>query len=326
MGSPSEGRFPADIRYDNTMSETIGFVGLGSMGIGMARNLLARGYSLRVYNRTTAKAEQLAQEGAVTVCATPAEAASGVNAVVSMLADDKAVEQVTAGDDGIIAGLAEGGAHLSASTISPEISRRLAVLHREQSGSHYLATPVFGRPTAAASALLHVLLSGGNAALRTVVRPILEAMGQSVWDFGDDPGAANVVKVCGNFLVFAATEAMAEAFTLAEKNGVDRVRIFEMLTGTLFANPVFQGYGRMVATEQYEPVGFSLPLALKDVRLAEDLGRTGLSPLPIADLLDQKIVAALAKGYGHLDAAVFAHESSEAAGLRVGKPTASPVD
>lgn len=298
------------------MDKTVGFIGLGSMGIPMAKNLIAAGYDLRVYNRTPAKAQPVIDAGA-RLCATPAEVVQGVNLVVTMLADDATVEEVSLGKEGILRGLAPGGIHLSASTISPQISRTLAQRHAQQ-GCHYLASPVFGRPPAAEGRKLHIALSGGNADIRAQSRHVLEAMGQSVWEFGDDPGAANVVKLCGNFLAIAAAEALAEAFTLAEKNGMDRVAVCEMLTQTIFATPLYQGYGRMIASGVYEPVSFSLPLALKDVRLIEALGSDSQTPLPLAALLDQKMVSALAKGYGHLDSLVFAREASEAAGL---KPT-----
>jgi 3-hydroxyisobutyrate dehydrogenase-like beta-hydroxyacid dehydrogenase len=297
------------------MQQTVGFIGLGIMGAHMARNLAAKGFSLRLYNRTPDKARQLADEIGATFCDTAAQAAQGAMAVVSMLFDDEAVESVTTGEEGILAGLATGAIHISASTIAPETSRKLAPLHAER-GVHYVGAPVFGRPNMAEAAKLHMLLSGADAATRANVRPILEAIGQSVWDFGDDPGAANIVKVCGNFMIFAAVEAMAEAFTLAEKSGIERMAIYEMLTSTIFATPAYQAYGKMVASETYEPVGASLPLALKDVRLFEELGRQSQTPLPTAALLDQKITSALAKGRGHLDAAVFAQEISEAAGLK----------
>jgi 3-hydroxyisobutyrate dehydrogenase-like beta-hydroxyacid dehydrogenase len=296
------------------MAATVGFMGLGSMGAPMVRNLMAKGYALRVYNRTAEKARAFAEEGAV-VCETPGEAAQGAEFVVTMLDADASVEQVTVGDEGILTSLAPGGIHLSCSTIGPDTSRRLAALH-DLHDSVYLTTPVFGRPEAATAAKLNILVSGGDAVVRAHVRPVLEAMGQAVWDFGDEPGAANVVKLCGNFLILAATEAMAEAFTLAEKNGVDRTAVYEMLTQTVFNCPVYQGYGRMVASQVFEPVGFSLPLGLKDIRLVEEVGRTSQTPLPVADLVDQRMVAALAKGRGHFDAAAFALEASEAAGLR----------
>lgn len=297
------------------MEKTIGFIGLGNMGMGMARSLMAAGFGLRAYNRSIEKTRMLAEGTNAVVCSTPAEACQGVQTVVSMLSDDAAVGQVITGETGMLAALEPGAVHLSSSTISPSAARRFAKLH-DARGIRYIAAPVFGRPAAAASAQLHILLSGADGETRSSVRPVLDAMGRSVWDFGADPGAANVAKLCGNFLILAATEAMAEAYTLAEKSGVDRQSVNEMLTGTLFTSPAYKLYGGIVAAEKYQAAGFSLPLALKDVRLFEELGRESQTPLPTAALIEQRMISALAKGWGDQDAAVFARESSDAAGLR----------
>jgi len=294
------------------MSEMIGFVGLGAMGFPMARNLLAAGYGLRVFNRTRAKAEPLKAAGAV-ICDTPGNAADGVNVVVTMLADDAAVEEVTAGDNGILTCLDPGCVHLSMSTISPDTARHLASLH-DLHDTHYVAGPVFGRPDAATAKKLWVVLSG-NADARASARSVAEALGQGVFDLGDDPAAAHVVKLCGNFLLGAAIEAMAEAFTLAEKAGVDRNAAYTVLTQTLFANPIYQNYGRLIAGEVYEPAGFSLPLGQKDIALAQRIGSATHTPLPLANLLQDRLTAARAKGRGHLDWSALALEASEAAGL-----------
>ncbi|MBC8104434.1 MAG: NAD(P)-dependent oxidoreductase [Cytophagales bacterium] len=297
------------------MAETIGFVGLGAMGSAMARNLLRAGYGLRAYNRTRAKTEPLAAEGAI-LCETAAEAAEGVEIVITMLADDAALEQATLGDDGILDTLAPGGIHLSMSTVSPSIASRLAAQH-DLHDSGYVAAPVFGRPEAAAAAKLYIVVSG-EAAAKERVRPLLEVMGQSVFEFGPEVGAANVTKLCGNFLIAAAIEAMAEAYTLAEKNGVDRHAIHDMLTQTLFASPIYQSYGKRIADEVYLPVGFALPLGLKDARLVSDLGEASRTPLPLASLVRDRFVASLAKGREDLDWTGFAREASENAGIKRG--------
>ena len=230
-----------------------------------------------------------------------------------MLADDQALEAVTLGDAGILAGLGEGGLHVSMSTIAPATARRLAEAHAER-GAAYLAAPVFGRPDVAAAGKLWVLASGTDAA-RERARPLLEAMGQKVFDFGDDPGAANVVKLAGNFLLIAAIEAMAEAFTFGEKNGIERAAMAELFGSTLFACGVYQNYGRAVAAQRPSAGGFRLALALKDVNLA--LGAAGASavPMPLASLLRDRMLSALAKGGGDLDVSRLALEVSESAGL-----------
>jgi 3-hydroxyisobutyrate dehydrogenase-like beta-hydroxyacid dehydrogenase len=226
------------------MKETVGFIGLGGMGLAMATNLLKAGFGLRVYNRTAAKARPLLEHGA-NLARSPAEAAEPGGVVVTMVSDDRAVEDVTLGANGLLERLGDG-VHLSMSTIAPRTARRLASLHSER-GSRYVASPVFGKPDVAAQANLWVV-TAGDASARERVRPIQEAMGRRVFDFGDEPSAANAIKLAGNFLLGAAIEAMAEAFTLAQKHGVPRRQTYEFFTQTLFDCFVYRGYGELVAS------------------------------------------------------------------------------
>ena len=295
------------------MAETIGFIGLGAMGGAMARRLLEAGHPLRVWNRSAAKAEPLLGLGAAAAATSPAEAARG-GLVITMLADDQALEAVTSGDAGILVGLGEGGLHVSMSTVAPATARRLAKAHAER-GAAYLGAPVFGRPDAAAAGKLWVLQSGASAA-RERARPLFDVLGQGVFDFGDDPGAANVVKLAGNFLILAAVEALAEAFTLGEKNGIKREALADLFGRTLFACPVYQTYGRAVAAQQPTAGGFRLALALKDVDLALGAAAASAVPMPLASLLHDRLLSALAKGGGDLDVSRLALEVSESAGLR----------
>lgn len=294
------------------MALEAGFVGLGAMGLPMASNLSAAGYKLRLYNRTAAKADPLLKRGAELVSNSAATALSG-GIVVTMVADDAALESMVVGVDTIAHRLAPGGIHLSMSTVAPATSRRLAQYHAEN-GSVYLAAPVFGRPEAAASKRLWICVSGPEDAKRKA-RPLLDAMGQSVFDFGDDPGAANVVKLSGNFLIAAAMEAMAEALAMAEKNGVDRMKTIEMLTTTLFACPVYQGYGNAVAAMRHTPAGFRLPLGLKDIELVLKTGAEARAPMPLAALLRDRFLSSLAKGREAMDWSALALCAREDAGL-----------
>ena len=298
-------------------NQTLGFVGLGAMGLPMAQNLLQAGYRLRVYNRTAEKAEPLRRLGAV-VCETPAEVASGTEIVFSMLADDAALENATAGEDGLLHTLGAGGVHLSCSTISPDLARRLSDLH-DLHDQRFVAAPVYGRPPVAAAGQLWMMLSGADAATRERVKPFLAPLSKSVHDFGDAPDAANVVKVCGNFMISAAIEAMGEAFTLAEKSGVNRQDVYAFLTQSVFACTAYQSYGKMIAAEQYEPAGFALPLGLKDVMLAETLAAQTLTPLPLAAIVRAHLIAARAKGRDAEDWSTLAREVSESAGLKPGR-------
>jgi 3-hydroxyisobutyrate dehydrogenase-like beta-hydroxyacid dehydrogenase len=293
------------------MKETVGFIGLGGMGLAMAANLLKAGFGLRVYNRTAEKARPLLERGAV-LARSPAEAAEPGSIVVTALTDDRAVEEVTLGSNGLLARLGDG-IHLSMSTIAPRTARRLAGLHQER-GSRYVASPVFGKPDVAAQAKLWVVTSGAAAA-RARVRPLQEAVGQRVVDFGEDPGAANVIKLAGNFLLGAAIEAMAEAFTLAQKHGVPRRQTHEFFSQTLFDCFVYRGYGELIASEHYQPAGGRPSLIRKDYGLILDAANEGLLPMPLASLIHDRLTATVAKGRDDADWAGFAREISESAGL-----------
>jgi 3-hydroxyisobutyrate dehydrogenase-like beta-hydroxyacid dehydrogenase len=294
------------------MRETVGIVGLGGMGAPMAANLLRAGFAVRVWNRTPEKARPLVEQGAV-LAASPADTAAPDGVVITMLSDDQALDEVTLGDGGLLARLGAGGVHLSMSTVSPRTSRRLAALHQER-GSRYLASPVFGKPEVAARAKLWICVSGDGAA-RARVRPVQEALGQKVYEFGDDPGAANVVKLAGNFLIGAAVEAMAEAFTLAQKNGVGREAVYELFSQTLFDCFVYKGYGKLVATQEYLPIGAKPSLIRKDYGLILQAAADALVPMPLAELIHARLTSTVARGRDDVDWAGFAREVSEQAGL-----------
>src|SRR5271166_357619 len=201
---------------------TLGFIGLGHMGLPIATNLLKAGYQLRVYNRTKQKAEPVIAAGAKW-----ADSPSGViepgGIVFTMLADDAAVESTAVGNPDFLDRFAGGGVHISMSTIAPETARNLAEKHAKK-GVAYLAAPVIGRPDRAAAGSLFILLAGESNA-KQVVEPLLKNLGQRIFDFGEEPWQANVAKLVVNFNIAAAIECMAEAFTLAEKEGIPRLKM-----------------------------------------------------------------------------------------------------
>lgn len=295
------------------MAETLGFIGLGKMGEPIAANLQKAGFSLRVYNRTATKAAPLAAQGA-TVAAQPRDVAQPGGIVFTMLADDQAVEGVCLERDSFVERLGKGGVHVSLSTISPAAARRLAE-HHANLGVSYVASPVFGRPTAAAAKLLWVCTSGSAEAKRRVHRA-LEAIGQGISDFGEEAGAANVVKLCGNFLIASAIESMAESFTLARKNGLDPVMVADLFGKTLFACPVYQNYGKMLAAFDVRQVGFGLALGLKDVNLVLQTGVESATPVPIASLLRDRFLTSIAKGRAEMDWTAVVLDVAEEAGLK----------
>jgi 3-hydroxyisobutyrate dehydrogenase-like beta-hydroxyacid dehydrogenase len=295
----------------NKERETVGFIGLGNMGLAMATNLLKSGFGLRVYNRTVAKVWPLLEQGAV-LAHSPAEAVEPGGIVVTMLTDDRAVEDVTLGASGVLQRLGNG-VHLSMSTIAPHTARRLADQHHER-GAGYVASPVFGKPDVAAQGKLWIA-SSGDVAARERVRLIQDAIGQRTVDFGDDPGAANVIKLAGNFMFGAAIEAMAEAFTLAQKHGVPRRQAYEFFTQTLFDCPAYHAYGKLIASEHYQPVGARPSLIRKDFGLILQAADEELVPMPLAELVHERLTATVAKGREDEDWAGFAREVSEGAGL-----------
>jgi 3-hydroxyisobutyrate dehydrogenase-like beta-hydroxyacid dehydrogenase len=289
----------------------IGFVGLGNMGSGMAANLLKAGHRVTAYNRSQAKVDALAERGAQPA-RTVAEACGG-EVVVSMLANDDAVEAVTFGPEGILATLSKGAVHVSCSTISVALAARLSAAHAE-AGQRFVAAPVFGRPEAAEAAKLFVVAAAEPGVLQTV-SPIFEAIGQRTFVVADDPTAASLVKLSGNFLIASVIESLGEAMALVGKAGVDKLQYLDVLTSTLFGSPIYSTYGGLVAREEFEPAGFAATLGLKDIRLVLAAGEELQVPLPVASLLRDRFLTLLANGGGQLDwAAVGALSAWEAGG------------
>lgn len=270
----------------------VGFIGLGQMGSGMARNLLKAGHALTVYNRTPARADALVAEGALRA-ARLADACRG-EAVVTMLANDAAAEEVVFSPEGLLATLPKGALHVSASTIGVELSERLAAAHAA-AGQLYVSAPVFGRPDVAAAGNLFVVAAGTDAAV-AAARPLLDAVGQRTFVVSDLPARANLVKLSGNFLIACVIESLGEALALVGKAGIDKSQYLELLTSTLFGAPVYKNYGRLLAEPGDHPVGFAAPLGLKDIKLALAAAEALEVPLPLASLLRDRFLTLLATG------------------------------
>jgi 3-hydroxyisobutyrate dehydrogenase-like beta-hydroxyacid dehydrogenase len=290
----------------------IGFIGLGKMGRGMARNLIHAGHTVTVWNRTAGRADELQKLGAH-VASSPAEAArAGV--VITMLADDAALEATVFSEDGILKALPVGGLHISASTISVALSTRLTAAHAAARQS-YVAAPVFGRPEAAAAKKLFVVAAGSGADLARS-QPIFDAIGQRTFIAGDEPRAANTIKLLGNFLIATTIESFGEAFALARKSGIAPEKFLEIITGSLFTAPVHQNYGGIIARQAYEPAGFAAALGLKDARLVLQAADAAGVPLPIASLVRDRFLSAIGHGHAEKDWSVIARLAAEDAGLK----------
>jgi 3-hydroxyisobutyrate dehydrogenase-like beta-hydroxyacid dehydrogenase len=288
----------------------VGFIGLGRMGSGMASNLLKAGHAVTVYNRTPEKARPLAAQGAWVVNSV-SRACQG-EAVLTMLANDEALESVVLGSEGVIASLRAGCLHVSSSTISVALSQRLSQEHAKH-GQRYVAAPVFGRPEAAAAAQLVVVAAGEEAGV-AAARPLLEAIGRRVFVVGAAPQAANLVKLGGNFLIASVIESLGEAFALIAKGGVERQRYLEIVT-SLFDAPVYRTYGTLIAAGHFEPAGFAAPLGQKDIRLLLAAAESLSVPMPVAGLLRDRFLALLAHGGERLDWSAIAGLAAQDAGV-----------
>lgn len=287
----------------------VGFIGLGHMGAAMAGNLIKAGHEVTVYNRTLEKAQPLVAQGAQ--LANEVAAACRGDAVMTMLANDAALEALVLGSEGVLASLPAGALHVSSSTISPGLSQRLSHEHARHA-QRYVAAPVFGRPEAAAAAQLLVVAAGQRADVEAA-RPLLEAIGRKVFVIDESPEAANLVKLSGNFLIASVIESLGEAFALISSGGIDRNRYLEILT-SLFDAPVYRVYGALIAGARYEPAAFAAPLGQKDVRELLAAAEKLSVPMPIASLLRDRFLALMAQGGEHLDWSAIASLAAKDAG------------
>jgi 3-hydroxyisobutyrate dehydrogenase-like beta-hydroxyacid dehydrogenase len=288
----------------------IGVIGLGKMGTGMASNLIKAGHEVTVFNRTASAMEPVVALGA-RGASSVAEACGG-DAVITMLANDAAVEAVGFAKDGILSALPKGGIHISSSTISAALSARLTEAHQEH-GHGYVAAPVFGRPEAAAAGKLFVVAAGAEATIADC-QPLFDAIGQKTFVVGQTPTAANIVKLSGNFLIASVIEALGEAMALVGKAGIDQRQYLDLLTSTLFDAPVYRTYGTLIVEKKFSPAGFAAPLGLKDINLALSAAQDLKVPMPLASLLHDRFLALLAQGGEALDWSAIAALAARDAG------------
>ena len=288
----------------------LGFIGLGNMGAGMAANLVRDGHDLSVFNRSPGRSGSLTALGAHEA-RTIAEACRGA-AVITMLADDDAAGAIAFADEGLIATLPKGAIHISMSSISVAFSKRLAQAHTE-AGQRYIAAPVFGRPDMAASGKLFII-AAGDAATIDQCRPLFDALGQKTSVIGEEPWAANLVKLSGNFLQAATIESLGEAIALIGKAGIDRRAYVEILTSTVFNSPAYKIFGQLIAEGKFEPAAFAAPLGYKDIRLALAAAETLRVPMPMGSLLHDRFLRLLAQGGSHLDWAAVGGLAAQDAG------------
>jgi 3-hydroxyisobutyrate dehydrogenase-like beta-hydroxyacid dehydrogenase len=293
----------------------IGFIGLGHMGSAMAANLLKAGHEVTVFNRNPDRRAALVKLGA-REASLVADACRG-EVVITMLADDSAVADVVFAEFGLLANLADNAIHVSMSTISVALSKRLAQAHA-QAGQRYIAAPVFGRPDMAAAAKLFIVAAGEPTTIDACM-PVLDSLGQKTLRIAVEPSAANLVKLSGNFLMAAAIEALGEAIALVGKSGIDRQAYVDFLTSTIFTAPSYRIYGSLIAEGSFEPAGFAAPLGFKDIQLGLSAAEALRVPMPLASLLRDRFLRLFAQGGDKLDwSAIGGLATQDAGEYRVG--------
>jgi len=300
-----------------TQLKPLGFIGLGHMGSKMVANLSKEGRKVVVFDASAEAVMRTLEMPDLSPSVTSgsiADIAATCEVVFSMLPNDAIVSSVS---DSLMSGSKESGntfLHISCSTISPSTARALAIKHTE-AGIRLATSPVFARPDGI-SKRQATWMVGGAEADRRVTAELLGPLGNVV-DMGDDVGAANVVKLCGNFLIAASIEAISESAALAEKNGVDREKVMGILSSSIFDCLIYKGYGQRVTQRDHRPGGFSLALGLKDVSLVSQAARETDTPMPFLSVLLDRYVSAKAKGRGEFDWSAIGLGVAEEAGIDV---------
>lgn len=274
----------------------VGFVGLGLMGLPMARRVLRAGFRLTVHNRTAAKAAPLVAEGAEQA-ATPAEAAARSDIVITMVTDSPDVVAVVGGDRGLLAGAAPGTTWIDMSTISPEVTRRLGAA-AAAGGVECLDAPVSGGPPGAEAGTLSIM-AGGRREVLDACRPLLQVMGTTIVHVGE-LGAGQVTKACNQVVIAATLAGIAEALVLGARAGVEPALIREALMGGYAGSRLLEVHGERMIKHAFQP-GFFVRLHDKDLHIVIEMARSLAVSAPVTALAAQHFNALVADGDGELD-------------------------
>jgi 3-hydroxyisobutyrate dehydrogenase-like beta-hydroxyacid dehydrogenase len=277
----------------------IGFLGYGQMGRPMVERLKGAGHSVTVYNRTR-RAPDVAPEP---------EQVLDAEVVITMLADDAAVRSVWI-DSGMVRKLPAGAIHLNMATVSMAIARELAALQK-----NYVAAPVFGRPPLAAQGQLDIVAAGPNEALERC-RPLFSVLGKQTFVVGEEPAAANAVKIARNFLLACLIESLGEAFALVRKCGVEPQKFLDVIGSTSLGSPAYKSYGKMIVEQAWKPAQFAMPLGVKDVELALATARDAGMGLELGELIRAHLMDAIRAGRGEEDWAALAGHIAHRAGVK----------
>jgi 3-hydroxyisobutyrate dehydrogenase-like beta-hydroxyacid dehydrogenase len=298
----------------------IGFIGLGHMGTAMAANLVAAGHQVIAYVRRPDQMNKLVALGLRPT--TDITRLFGCEIVISMLPDDSAVRDVVLGREelgiaGLASGLKRGAIHLSMSTISTHAASDLATEHARH-GQGYVAAPVFGNPDAAKARQLFIVAAGAPADVERC-QPLFDGLGQRTFVVGTDPGHANLVKLLGNMMTATTLEVLGEVVAVALKRGLDPQAFLDIMRSTMLGGRAHKIYGDKIVSQSYAP-GFVMPLVLKDVRLALAEAESVSAPMPSVDVVQDRLITGIARGYGDLDWSALGLIAAEAAGLDVHRP------
>ena len=285
----------------------IGFLGLGNMGAPMAQRLIAAGHELSVWNRTEGRTKPLLREGAI-AAGTPAEAELGADAVITMLFDDYANEEVLFGPNGLMDALTPATLHIACSTISVALSERLTKEHAKR-GIPFVAAPVFGRPGVAQEGKLWIVL-GGEADAVDRARPLLEPLSRGISVVGKEPKQAHALKLGGNFLISAMIQSLSEAFVYAESQGIEPETFIETVNSALFQSPFYANYAKVMLHPPESP-GATIELGAKDLRLLREAAAAGGARLSLAEDLAAVFEDAKRQGLGSEDWAVGQYKTAQ---------------
>lgn len=290
------------------MDKKIGFIGIGNMGLPMVRSLINTGYHVTVYDKNMERAGVLVCDGAK-LAKNLRDVIKDNLTIITMLPDDQELLEVTLGKHGIGRSLGANNVHISMSTVSPETSQRVFDIHQKY-GTDFVAAPVFGRPEAAITKKLGTFISG-DAKVKRRVQPILESLCQRIFDFGENITASSMIKLAANFLILSAIESLGEAFAFVKKNGLDHNLFADMLVQTLFDCTAYRYHAHNIAAQSFDLAGFRLSLGLKDISLLMQSAQESHVPLPLASVLRDKLLKALAKNRGELDWAAITMDALE---------------
>ncbi|PJJ75910.1 3-hydroxyisobutyrate dehydrogenase-like beta-hydroxyacid dehydrogenase [Thermoflavifilum aggregans] len=287
--------------------KTIGFIGAGHLAQPLIQHLIDAGYQVYLYNRTASKLEAFRHQAHI--CQAVSELCQQVQIVISLVADDNALEQL---NPDIVSHLPENGIHVSMSTVSPQLIRQL---HQDYQAKQriLLSAPIMGRPEAARAKAIHICMAG-DASAKKRIEPILRDMGaRQIFDYGESPMHANVAKLGINFLLAAAMEAMAEAYHLVESYQLDAEQFYQMITNTLFSCPAYQGYGKLILQQNFDDTQFSVRLGLKDVNLVRQAAAAQQISMPLTETVARHLQQAIEKGWAEKDWSAFTSFAREKA-------------